>query len=39
VVDKHQGSIAFDTEPGRGTTFIIGLPLVDSAASTQTESG
>ena len=38
VVDKHQGSIAFDTEPGRGTTFIIGLPLVDSAASTQAES-
>ncbi|HEY5372533.1 MAG TPA: ATP-binding protein [Polyangiaceae bacterium] len=39
VVDKHQGSIAFDTELGRGTTFIIGLPLVDSGASTQAESG
>jgi signal transduction histidine kinase len=38
VVDKHQGSIAFDTQAGLGTTFIIGLPLVDSAASTQAES-
>jgi len=37
VVDKHQGSIAFDTEAGRGTTFIIGLPLVDSAAGPQAE--
>jgi len=30
VVDKHQGSIAFETELGRGTTFIITLPLVDA---------
>jgi two-component system NtrC family sensor kinase len=27
VVDKHEGSIAFETETGKGTTFIIGLPL------------
>jgi len=27
VVDKHQGSIRFETETGRGTTFIIQLPL------------
>ncbi len=26
VVDKHQGTIEFETEPGRGTTFIIRLP-------------
>jgi two-component system, NtrC family, sensor kinase len=39
VVDKHQGSIAFETELGRGTTFIIGLPLVDSASGSQTEGG
>jgi signal transduction histidine kinase len=26
IVDKHQGSIVFETEPGRGTTFIIRLP-------------
>jgi signal transduction histidine kinase len=28
IVDKHHGSIAFETEVGRGTTFIIRLPLV-----------
>ncbi|HEY0465776.1 MAG TPA: ATP-binding protein [Polyangiaceae bacterium] len=33
IVDKHQGSIAFETEVNRGTTFIICLPLADSAAS------
>ncbi len=27
VVDKHGGVIDFDTVPGRGTTFIIKLPL------------
>jgi signal transduction histidine kinase len=27
VVDKHGGSIHFETEEGRGTTFIIRLPL------------
>jgi PAS domain S-box-containing protein len=26
VVDKHQGTIDFETEDGRGTTFIIRLP-------------
>jgi PAS domain S-box-containing protein len=26
VVDKHGGSIAFETEAGKGTTFIIRLP-------------
>lgn len=26
VVDKHQGTIRFETESGRGTTFIIQLP-------------
>jgi len=37
IVDKHQGSIAFETEVNRGTTFIIFLPLVDSAAATAVE--
>ncbi len=27
VVDKHQGTIDFETEVGKGTTFIIRLPL------------
>jgi signal transduction histidine kinase len=31
VVDKHRGSIHFESELGRGTSFIIRLPLVDSA--------
>jgi two-component system, NtrC family, sensor kinase len=31
IVDKHQGTIAFETELDRGTTFVICLPLVDGA--------
>src|SRR5207302_10820591 len=27
IVEKHGGTIHFETEPGRGTTFIIRLPL------------
>jgi PAS domain S-box-containing protein len=27
IVDKHCGTLAFETEPGVGTTFIIRLPL------------
>jgi two-component system, NtrC family, sensor kinase len=27
IVDKHGGTIEFETETGRGTTFIISLPL------------
>ncbi|MGZ8919425.1 MAG: hybrid sensor histidine kinase/response regulator [Limisphaerales bacterium] len=27
IVDKHSGTIVFETEKGRGTTFIIRLPL------------
>lgn len=26
VVEKHQGSLSFESEPGNGTTFIIDLP-------------
>ncbi|MEI9936164.1 MAG: ATP-binding protein [Pseudomonadota bacterium] len=37
IVDKHQGSIAFETEIGRGTTFVICLPLVDSTAAAPVE--
>lgn len=28
IVDKHQGSLRFDTQHGKGTTFFIELPLV-----------
>src|SRR5262249_38514911 len=28
IVDKHAGSIRFETETGNGTTFVIRLPLV-----------
>jgi len=31
IVDKHGGTIHFDTEMGKGTTFIIRLPLEDGA--------
>jgi signal transduction histidine kinase len=27
IVDKHGGSIDFETEPGEGTTFVIRLPI------------
>jgi signal transduction histidine kinase len=30
IVDKHGGSISFDSEQGRGTSFIITLPLAAS---------
>ena len=33
VVDKHGGTIAFESEEGAGTTFIIRLPLDPAEAS------
>jgi signal transduction histidine kinase len=27
IVEKHGGAITFDTEPGKGTTFVIRLPI------------
>jgi signal transduction histidine kinase len=35
VVEKHGGTIHFETETGKGTTFIIRLPLTSQAASTE----
>lgn len=29
IVEKHQGQLLFETEEGKGTTFIIRLPLFD----------
>ena len=30
VVDKHGGELTFETGPGKGTTFIVRLPLSPS---------
>jgi signal transduction histidine kinase len=27
IVDRHGGTLGFETEPGRGTTFLIRLPI------------
>ncbi|MGA3160279.1 MAG: PAS domain S-box protein [Terracidiphilus sp.] len=35
IVDKHGGSIHFETEEGKGTTFIIRLPFNGKALSVQ----
>jgi signal transduction histidine kinase len=32
IVDKHDGTITFETEKGKGTTFIIRLP-IDSVSN------
>lgn len=37
VVDKHHGQLKFETESGRGTTFIIRLPLGNNETSNQNE--
>jgi signal transduction histidine kinase len=34
VITKHGGSIRFETEEGKGTTFIIRLPYDGKALST-----
>jgi signal transduction histidine kinase len=33
VVDKHQGAIRFESEAGRGTTFIIELPIFEAPST------
>jgi PAS domain S-box-containing protein len=33
IVDKHDGTLTFDSEVGRGTTFIIRLPVAGSVAA------
>jgi PAS domain S-box-containing protein len=37
IVDKHGGTIAFETEEGHGTTFFIRLP-IDGNSSSSTEA-
>ncbi|MCK5119805.1 MAG: HAMP domain-containing histidine kinase, partial [Candidatus Latescibacteria bacterium] len=31
VVEKHGGTITFETETGKGTTFVIRLPIEDKS--------
>lgn len=33
ITEKHGGTITFETETGRGTTFIVRLPIAESPAS------
>jgi PAS domain S-box-containing protein len=35
VVDKHKGSLSFDTELGRGTTFYVRIPIEAPCADTK----
>jgi PAS domain S-box-containing protein len=37
VVEKHGGTLTFETDLGHGTTFIIRLPLAETAASFPTD--
>ncbi len=33
IIEDHQGTIAVDSEPGKGTRFIVRLPLVDEESA------
>jgi signal transduction histidine kinase len=35
IVDKHGGSIHFETEEGKGTTFIVRLPFNSKSTKTK----
>lgn len=37
IIDDHQGTIEFETEVGKGTTFYINLPSIDDAYQTSTK--
>jgi len=38
IVINHRGMITFDSKPGKGTTFIVYLPIIDGAASSSRKS-
>ena len=33
VVEKHGGTLTFETTPGKGTTFFVHLPVIDNTAA------
>jgi signal transduction histidine kinase len=35
IVDKHDGSIDIETEEGKGTTFVIRLPIDANASANE----
>jgi signal transduction histidine kinase len=39
IVEKHRGTLTFETEAGRGTTFIIRLPIEPEADSVSESAG
>lgn len=39
IVEKHGGSLAVESTPGEGTTFIIRLPMQTAANDDETENG
>ena len=36
IVDKHGGNLRFDSQPGKGTTFTVELPLTDQSKGSPT---
>jgi hypothetical protein len=36
VVEKHGGTLTFETEEGKGTTFIVRLPLEETTLQKET---
>jgi signal transduction histidine kinase len=36
IIKGHQGTLTVDSEPGRGTTFIITLPCTPGTADVRT---
>jgi signal transduction histidine kinase len=39
VVDKHHGTLTFETEEGKGTTFIVSLPIKEVGGMSQSQGG